>query len=83
MYFYFLSLSRLLLLDLIITNKRDLVFTEVVPNLISDLDLIGTKININKPRRQPPINTFRKLRNYSKYILCNSVMSEYQFQQNP
>ncbi len=66
------------LLDLVITNNSDLVLTKVVvPNLISDHDLIGIKININKPRRLPLIKTFRQLRNYSKDILCNLMMSEY------
>ncbi len=63
--------------DLIITNNLDLVLTKVfVPNLISDHDLIVIKINITEPRRQPLIKTFRQLRNYSKDILCNLMISE-------
>ncbi|RUM30450.1 MAG: hypothetical protein DSY42_04590 [Aquifex sp.] len=66
------------LLDLIITNNPDLILAKVVvPNLISDHDLIGIKINITKPRRQPLIKTFRQLRNYNKDILSNLIMSEY------
>ncbi len=48
----------------------------VVPNLISDQDLIAIKISITKPRRQPLIKTFRQLRNYNKDILCHLIMSE-------
>ncbi len=66
------------LLDLMVTNNPDLVLTRVVvPSLISDHDLIGIKINIVKPRRQPPIKTFHQLRNYRKGILCNFGISEY------
>ncbi len=66
------------LLDLIITNNPDLVLTKVVvPNLISDHDLISIKINIIKPRRQPLIKTFHQLKNYGKDIFCNLMMSEY------
>ena len=66
------------LLDLIITNNPDLVLAKVVvPNLVSDHDLIGIKINITKPRRQPLIKTFRQLTNYNKNILNNLIMSEY------
>ncbi len=55
-----------------------MVLTKVVVlNLISDHNLIGIKINIIKPRRQPLIKTFRQLRDYSKDILCNLMMSEY------
>ncbi len=65
------------LLDLIITNNPDLVLAKVVvPNLISDHDLIGIKINITKSRRQPLIKTFRQLMNYNKDILCNLIMPE-------
>ncbi len=67
------------LLDLIITNNPDLVLTKVVvPKLISDHNLIGIKINIIKPKRQPLIKTIRQLKNYSKGILCNLMMCEYQ-----
>ncbi len=66
------------LLDIIITNNPDLVLENVVvPNLISDHDLIGITINITKPRKQPVSKTFRHLRNYNKDILCNLIMSEH------
>ncbi len=56
------------LLDFIITNNPDLVLAKVVPNLISEHDLISIKINITKPRRQLQIKTFSQLRNYKKKI---------------
>ncbi len=49
----------------------------VIPNLISDHDLIGIKINITKPRRQPLLITFRQLRNYNKDVLSNFIMPQH------
>ncbi len=47
-----MTVTSATLLDLINTNNPDLVLTKVVvPNLISDHDLIGIKANIIKPGR--------------------------------
>ncbi len=66
------------LLDLIITNNRDSILAKsVVPQLISDHDLIGIKVNITKPRRLPQIKTFRQLKHYNKDIFSEYIMTEY------
>ncbi len=66
------------LLDFVITNNPDLVLHKVVvPNLISDNELIVIKIDITKPRRHPLIKTFRQLRNHNKDILSDLIMSEH------
>ncbi len=57
------------LLDLLIMNTSDAIIAKsVVPQLISDHDLISTKVNITKPRRLPQIKSFRQLRHYNKDI---------------
>ena len=65
------------LLDLIITNKPDLVLVKsVVPQVIADHDLISIKVNIRKPKRQPVTKTFRHLGKYTKDTLCELLLLE-------
>lgn len=65
-------------LDLVVTNNPDSVLgKEVVPNFISDHDLISIMINITKPRRKPIIKTFRQFKNYDKLTLSNLILSEH------
>ncbi len=49
----------------------------IVPNLISDHDLICITITITKPRKKSVSKTFRHLRNYNKDILCNLIIAEH------
>ncbi len=66
------------LLDLIITNNSDAILGKsVVPQLISDHDLIGIKVNITKPRRLPEIKTFRQLRHYNKDTFSEYILTEH------
>ena len=65
------------LLDVIITNKPDLVLTyDVIPNPVADHELITTTINISKPKFSPIIKTFRDMSLYDKDILCGEILNE-------
>ncbi len=67
------------LLDMIITNRPNLVLTQsVVPQVISDHDLISIKANFRKPKRQPDSKTFRHLDKYEYYkdTLCELLLLE-------
>ena len=55
------------LLDLVITNKPDLILTHnIVPQIIADHDLVSVQVDISKPKRQPVTKTFRHLGKYSQ-----------------
>ncbi len=65
------------LLDLIITKESTRVFEKsVVPQIIADHDLIGIKVNLRKPKREPLMKTFRHLGSYNKDILCELLLSK-------
>ncbi len=65
------------LLDVIITNKPDLVTQSyVVPCTVADHELIGASVNILKPKRQPITVTKRDLRNYNSDLLCSHILEE-------
>ena len=63
------------LLDVIITNKVDIVLSSVVSSCnFSDHDMIFAEINIEKPPKQIEIKTFRSLKNYSSEAFCNELI---------
>ena len=65
------------LLDVIITNKLDMVIqSDVFPCEIADHDLISVKINISKPKRETIYRTFRSMENYSQEAFCNLILEE-------
>lgn len=65
------------LLDVIITNKIDIVInSDVVPGTIADHDLITITINVSKPKRQPVTKTMRCLKNYNKNYFNNLLLDK-------
>ncbi len=65
------------LLDLIITIEPSHALEKfVVPQVIADHDLIGIKINLRKPKREPLVKTFRHFDSYNKDIVCDLLLSE-------
>ncbi len=51
--------------DFIVTNKPDAVSSyDVVPQEISDHDLISIVVDISKPKRQPVVRNFRHFGDY-------------------
>lgn len=65
------------LLDVIITNKPDLVTQSyVIPCTVADHELIGATVNILKPKRLPVTVTKRDLRNYNSDLLCSHILEE-------
>ncbi len=51
--------------DFIVTNKSDAVSScDVVPQEISDHDLISIVVDISKPKRQPVVRNFRHFGDY-------------------
>lgn len=68
------------LLDLVITNKPDIVNSwDVVPLEIGDHDLISITVDITKPKRPSIVRSFRHLRNYSKDAFCFKLLQNTQF----
>lgn len=64
------------LLDVLITNNDSIIMThDVFKAHISDHDIIRATINLSRPKKEPVIKTFRSLRNYSKEIFCNNLLS--------
>ena len=64
------------LLDVIITNKLEMVLkSEVVPCPIADHELITIKVNLEKPKRQPVVKTFRSLKNYHANRFCDNLFN--------
>ncbi len=62
-----------MLLDLIITNKPDVILSQdVVPQVIADHDLVSVALNVRKPRKLPVIKTFCNLKNYDRHFLLAS-----------
>lgn len=71
------------LLDLIITNKPDVILSQdVVPQVIADHDLISAVLNIRKPRKLPMEKTFRKLKNYDKDTFCSLLLNNVHHMKN-
>ena len=65
------------LLDLVVTNEPSYILEKsVVPQVIADHDLIGIKVNLRKPKREPLMKTFRHLGSYNKDILCELLLTE-------
>ena len=65
------------LLDVIITNKKDLVLSfDVEPCHYSDHEMISVEINIDKPPKQREIKTFRSLKDYRKDVFCEKLMEK-------
>lgn len=65
------------LLDIIITNKPDMVLqSSVTPTIIADHDLISVSVDILKPKRQPTTTTKRDLRNYTSDTLSSLIINE-------
>lgn len=65
------------LLDVIITNKPDIVIhSDVTPCGIADHDLVSVIVDITKPKRQPEIRTLRNLKDYNKDMFCNKILNE-------
>lgn len=65
------------LLDVIITNKPDLItHSYVIPCTVADHELIGASVNILKPKRQPITVTKRDLRKYNSDLLCSHILEE-------
>ena len=65
------------LLDVIITNKPDLIInSSVAPSPIADHELISVTINIEKPKRKPQVRTFRCLKNYNLNKFCDLLLNE-------
>ena len=65
------------LLDVIITNREDLVLhSDAIPSPVADHEMISLTINIQKPKREPQVKTFRCLDDYSPAVLCNSLLDE-------
>ena len=65
------------LLDVIITNKPDLIInSSVTPSPIADHELISVSINIIKPKRKPQVRTFRCLKNYNQNTFCDLLLNE-------
>lgn len=63
------------LLDLIITNKPNLILShDVVPETVADHDLISVTLNISKPKRKPVTRTFRHLSNYSGFNFASKLI---------
>lgn len=63
------------LLDLIITNKPDIILShDVVPLVIADHDLVSVVINVRKPRKRSVVKTFRDLKNYDKDTFCSVLL---------
>ena len=63
------------LLDVIITNNKDLVLSsEVIPCHISDHSIISVEMNIDKPPKEREIKTFRSLKDYNKDIFCQKLL---------
>lgn len=65
------------LLDVIITNDSDsVIHSDTIPCPVADHELITATVNLNKPKRQPTVKTFRDLRCYTPGVLCNLLMNE-------
>ena len=63
------------LLDVVITNKPDMVIkSDVEPSSVADHEVISLIINIRKPKKEPVTRTFRTHRNYSQDIFCNLLL---------
>ncbi len=61
------------LLD-VIANKADVIISHnVVPQVVSDHDLIIITVNVSKPKRRPNSRTFRHLGNYFKDDFCSPI----------
>ena len=63
------------LLDVVITNKPDMVIkSDVEPSSVADHEVISLIIDIRKPKKEPVTRTFRTHRNYSQDIFCNLLL---------
>ena len=67
------------LLDVIITNRADMaLLSNVIPSPVADHEMISMIINIQKPKREQLVKTFRCLSNYTPDIFCNMLLDEAQ-----
>ena len=65
------------LLDVIITNNRDsIIYSDVVPQVVSDHDLIHASINLAKPKRVAVTKTLRQMNTYTRDIFCDLLSRE-------
>ena len=64
------------LLDVIITNRKDLVLSSDITTCnYSDHDIISTVVDIDKPPKLRETKTFRTLKDYNKEIFCNRLLA--------
>ena len=67
------------LLDVIITNREDMALhSNVIPSPVADHEMISITINMQKPKREHPVKTFRCLSHYAPNIFCNLLLGETQ-----
>ena len=59
------------LLDLLITNKKDMIVSS-----IADHEMLLIVLDIVKPRPKLPTITYRSRKNYSQDIFCNLLLNE-------
>ena len=65
------------LLDLIITNKKDLIIhSDVLSCSIADHELITVTINVRKEKRAPITKTYRSLEKYSQNTFCQLLLDK-------
>jgi len=65
------------LLDLIITNRPDLILhSDVTPCHVADHELITMTINIKKTKRPPVIKTFRDFKHYDPQSFRELILSK-------
>ncbi len=63
------------LLDILVTNKPELVIHNEVPQTVADHDLITATITITKPKRVPETRTCRHHGSYTPDTLCNALLN--------
>ena len=64
------------LLDLLITNKREMIVkSEVLPSPVADHEMITVVVNIRKPKPEPQTITYRCKKSYSQNIFCNLLLN--------
>lgn len=67
------------LLDVAITNRIDMIVkSDVIPSSIADHEMISIIINVQKPKYEPEIRTYRSRKNYSQNVFCNLLMDKAQ-----
>jgi len=65
------------LLDLIITNRPDIIIHfDVIPCHVADHELITMTLNIKKTKRPPVIKTFRDFKHYNPQSFCELILSK-------